>query len=382
MSDIGGVGPVESSDITPRRAEARQSLATQVASKRAFSEETQEAFNPFAADKEIEFKALEERHTPVLTEEEKLDQQERVHEKQDADASADQRERDNPELKATELTQLRRLVMNKLGRASAEEIIADVRSFFRDPSLADEAMDYLIETTEGDVQENVREAKERLNAELGREVRAGRNMGPESRAYADALARTPTDLRELYRDITGNPREQNALFKELANQFSYEELKSVIKFLLQSIGSDLKSKGPSIPRGELYRLVTEGRVLQSILGVYLFFQKREKLIRKLLAQKGLSAPPSLEFEKLSEEFMELVSERYPTTAKIYRIAAELGISEEILTQIIVFEQYRDAIREVAPRLFKSLKHRYDLLSTLIEALEELEDELEEDEDEL
>jgi len=38
---------------------------------------------------------------------------------------------------------------------------------------------------------------------------------------------------------------------------------------------------------------------------------------------------------------------------------------------------RDAVRGVAPRLFRSNQHRHDVLMSFIEALEELEDRLEE-----
>lgn len=43
-------------------------------------------------------------------------------------------------------------------------------------------------------------------------------------------------------------------------------------------------------------------------------------------------------------------------------------------QIILYLQYRDAIRQVAPRLFRNEKHRQELLLSLIETLEELEEQ--------
>jgi len=60
---------------------------------------------------------------------------------------------------------------------------------------------------------------------------------------------------------------------------------------------------------------------------------------------------------------------------------KLGLSYDEMSQIIIFGQMRDAVRGVAPRLFRSNQHRHDVLMSFIEALEELEDRLEEEEDE-
>jgi len=44
-------------------------------------------------------------------------------------------------------------------------------------------------------------------------------------------------------------------------------------------------------------------------------------------------------------------------------------------------QYRDAIRQLSPRLYKSFRHRQDLLLVILESLEELEERAAEDEEE-
>src|SRR5690606_11830940 len=115
---------------------------------------------------------------------------------------------------------------------------------------------------------------------------------------------------------TGNPRDANTLFGELANKYAYKELQKVIKFLLHSLGSDMKSKGPSIPRGELHTLLTETRTLQAILGVYRFFNKRMDLVNKLFSKAGLQMPKQLSFEQMAKCFMSLAGERYPSSDKV------------------------------------------------------------------
>jgi type III secretion protein W len=185
-------------------------------------------------------------------------------------------------------------------------------------------------------------------------------------------------MRDLYRDITNNPRESSTLFEELSNKYSFKELKKVIDFLLHSLGADMKSKGPSIPRGLLHRLFTETRSLQAILGVYRFFKGRMNLMQGMFQKEGLDLPNELNFESMSKQFMSLAAERYPSASKVLQLAAKLGIDRWIIAKIIVFSQLRDAIREVAMnQVYKSLQHRDELYMAIIEALEDLEDELEE-----
>lgn len=264
-----------------------------------------------------------------------------------------------------------------------EEILAKILRSYPDPFLADEALLFLIETTDPNtkIAKNVGIARELLNARFGREVRAGRNINTEAREFAKQGLGTPTTLRDLYRDITGNPREPISLFEELSESFPFEKMKTVLQFMLHSLGSDLKSKGPSIAPAELQRLFSETRTMQAILGIYRFFFQRMKLIEGAFNREDLTLPKKITFELLAKQFVKLLGERYPSPDKILRLSALIGISEEVIAQIIIFTQFRDALRGVSPRLFKSDKHRQDLLAALIETLSELEDLLEEEQEE-
>ncbi|MCB1108463.1 MAG: hypothetical protein KDK44_02300, partial [Chlamydiia bacterium] len=107
---------------------------------------------------------------------------------------------------------------------------------------------------------------------------------------------------------------------------------------------------------------------------------RGRIIRQQYEQNALPLNNHLHFETLSKLLVTLLKERYPSVDKILRLAGSLGITDDIMAQIIIFTQYRDAMRGIAPRLFKSEKHRQDMLMTTIEALAELEDALEEEDD--
>ncbi len=265
---------------------------------------------------------------------------------------------------------------------NAEEILAKVRKYYKDEYLADEALEFLEATTNPNMNlgKNIRLARHLLNDRHGREVRAGRNINQTAQEYAKKGLGTTGSLRDLYRDITGDPKEPASLFEELSEAYTFEKMKPILSFILHSLGSDMKSKGPSISKQELSRLFNEARTMQAILGIYRFFYSRMSLIRESLLRENLQCPDQLTFELLAKFFGKYLQERYPSPDKVLRMAKELGIEEEIIAQIIIFTAYRDAMRGVSPKLFRTTKHRQDLLMALIETISELDDLLDDDED--
>lgn len=86
-------------------------------------------------------------------------------------------------------------------------------------------------------------------------------------------------------------------------------------------------------------------------------------------------PPKLTYENIAKEFMTLAEERYPSAEKVLQAAGRLGV-ESIEEKIIVISIMRDAVREVAVnKIYRSIQHRDELFNAIIEALEELEDQL-------
>lgn len=385
MSDSvgGGINPLSHALAQQlARAQVRQEAqvlrAIQVSSARSYRTAVSEGFNPFAANSKIEFKAMEQRRTELAAWQMEQAEQ-KVKDPDQSTAMAGQRERSNPEMTQQQLLQLRGWILS--GTHSPEEILREVLRLFPEPHLADEVLEYLTQTTEGEPAVRIAQARELLQARYKREVAAGRNVTADSRTFGAKGIGSPAELRSLYLNVTGDLLEHNVMFDKLSREYAFPQLRDVVEFLLKSLGSDLKAEGPSIPRGKLYWLVTEVRILQSILGIYNFFLSREKLVERQFFNHGLMKPGGLGFESMAKAFMKLVEDRYPSAVKLFRLARELEIEEEILAQVIVYSQFRDAVRGVSPRIYRSLKHRYDLLMAILEALEELEEELEEEDEE-
>ncbi len=370
--------PVNLAAIAARhgRADAKRALANQVNAEERFEADVERGFNSMAASREQarfnRFRSLESRHKPPVQANERV---EAVEGKNEQDL-ADDFTRRNPELPANRLRDLR---SNLSEDQTAEEILQQVADAFDDPTLADEAFDYLERATEGGLKQKITQARDLHTQLREREIIAGRNIDSVAKNYAArGYGSSPTELRNLYRDVTGNPRDHNVLFTELSNEYPFEQLKEIVNFLLKGMAYDMKSKGPSIQEPELMRLMTETRNLQSILWVYLFFKERLKMIRAQYKKYQLPYPRTLSFEKLARAFIKIVEDKYPSVMKILRDAEQMGLLDDD-EKVIILSQFRDAIRGLSPRVYRSMRHRQDLLLALIEALEELESEEEEEE---
>lgn len=376
MDPLPGINPTESilEEQKLRAKQKMQNIAIQQEARRNdFTEFTELAlFNPLAMKKKFETleKKMEARVREAHAEGSEDDASE-------AEALAKSYESKNPELSSRVLL----ILSSRLNQSdTVDDILRKFGETYADPTLADDALDFLIESAKegSEMQEMLEKAKSSFNELYGREIRAGRNIAEQAREFSQAGLGSPTALRDLYRDIVANPRDPHTLFDELTQAFSYTKLKKVIDFVLHSLGADMKAKGPSISRGELERLFTESRIMQAFEGLYKFFQKRIKLIEGQFEMEDLAMPPSLTFEVLAKQLMQLLKERYPSSAKILQMAMALGISSEIIAQLIVFTQYRDAMRNISPRLFKSERHRQELLNAILEALGDLDEMLEEE----
>ena len=360
--------------------EEQELLAEQESSQLAFLESVKESVNPYTSRLQQRQKKIEDRFRKATEAELAKEKAVGYTPIERLKKAADDFEKKNPELKAKALVDLRGAISDQ---DTAEEILDKILKYFPDVSLADEALNFLLEQTDHALQEKVLEAKDHLSKRFKREIEAGRNILRQAQEAARGGVGSPTSLRDLYRDITGNPRDSNTLFQELSEKYAFKDLKKILDFLFHSLGDDLKSKGPSISPGLLHRLITEIRSLQAILGVYRFFRTRMKLIQKLFAKQGIPTPPQLSFELLSRQFMVLCNDRYPTGDKVLQMSSRLGIEKWIIAKIIVFSQLRDAVREMATQqIYNSFQHRDEVFNAIIEALESLEDELEDLADQL
>jgi type III secretion protein W len=355
---------------------AQYALAAEAAED--FTDWCDTAWNPLVFAKAFQDLARRVREKSRQEEASKADSQEEDFAIEKIQEIADDYQEKNPELFARTLMVLRSRLR---AQDSLEEILRKVRETYTDLSLADEALDFLLETADRANREKIEQAKAELHRLYDREIKAGRNINAQAREFSAQGLGSPTALRDLYRGVIGNPRDANTLFNELTTAFSYEKMKAVIDFMLHSLGADMKAKGPSIARAELQRLTSETRNMQAILGVFRFFKSRMTLVMSSFERQGLVLPERITFELLGKLLVRFLQERYPSVDKALQLSQQMGISGETLAQIIIYLQLRDAMRQVSPRLFKDERQRQEMLLCFMETLEELDEELEEEEEE-
>ncbi len=368
-----------------KKAEQTQKLARMEARQVGSEEDIQEAtemmsFNPLAMKKKFETLKNKSQPPAETSKPQRTEEQKEAGETSAIEELAEDYYQRNPELQKKTLTNLFKEMKPE---DSHDDVLKKLQKTYTDKALADEAIDFLIEVSQNkeDLKQKYTAAKQDFNAQFGREIQAGRNIGIQARAFAEKGLGSPTALRDLYREITGNPRSPHKLFEELTQKFKFSDMKNIIDFILHSLGTDLKAKGPSISRAELQRLFGEARSMQAILGVFRFFFTRMKMIKRQFDQYDLTMPSRINFEVLARLLMKLLQERYPTPDKILKFSFTLGIAEELAAQVVVFTQYRDAMRHVSPKLFKSERHRQEILIALMETLSDLEDELNDEDEE-
>lgn len=80
---------------------------------------------------------------------------------------------------------------------------------------------------------------------------------------------------------------------------------------------------------------------------------------------------------VARQFMALTAERFPSSDKVINAAFKVG-AQSLEEQIAVISQMRDAVRQVSLlHIFRSVQHRDELFSAILEALSDLEEKLEE-----
>ena len=372
----GPIDPARAAQQTPSTPNA--TYLAQVESDEDMSTDVDTEFtNPFARRF---FRPLDER-TEQLVEEPSVESAE---EKEDALLTTSQIEQAAARVHARyEVVQARSLIIlrNRLtDRDTPDDVLHKLREAFPDFSLADEALQFLLDTATPGTREAIRDAQTQFRSVYDREIRAGQNIQVQARAFSKEGLGSPTSLRDLYRDLVLNPREPLKMFDELTKLFSYGKMNTAIRFLLHSLGDDLKSKGPTISRGELSRLLDDARSLQGILGVYRFFQSRMRMIRMQLEMTDPEARMKLTFEDLAKGFIRLLSERYVAPDKVLQLGRQLGLADQTVLQVLVYTQMFEALKQTFGGYYRNPQHREELRQALLKTLEQLEKQLEDEQE--
>ena len=190
------------------------------------------------------------------------------------------------------------------GESEPEEVLKEidkVEKYANDPFLRDQVLEFLIETTEGELKSVCEQARSANFAENSRVIRQRRRLPKKSEK--------DRKFSETYGEIVHEPTDWKNIYDSLKKRYKTSELSSVCYNLLKCVAQENK-EGPTIEKGKLHDIFEEIKHLQAITGVNKFFDSRMDLVYKMYAREGLSVPQHLTPELLFEEFLTMVSDRY------------------------------------------------------------------------
>ena len=280
----------------------------------------------------------------------------------------------NPEIKSKSLLSLKDSI-SKFD--TAEDILQKILDNYPDPVMADTAFEYLLQVLPDELKEKIFNARSNFEKRFGRSLQAGKNIFEESLKFSKEGLAPPSELRQVYSELTGAPKSTLDLFQELLVKFTFEKMKEAISFWLHALGADLNSKGSSIERGELKKLIDETRTLQAILSVYKFFASKQRELILNLARKNAEATPEMNYQNLAKIFVNILQDPYPSPDKILSLKYNLNISSNLLSQEAVLNIMCSGIKNVSPRLYKNQKHQEEVLSCFLISLEAIDNVLDE-----
>ena len=198
MSDIPPSIPVNQQMVRLIQQQIAASLAEQIESDDDLSQYFElAAFNPMTFAQR--FRNLSQmRHLTREMDETETVQEMKILAPEEVDEAAARFQRNNFELNARTLRILRSRI---LPGDTPEEVLAKVLAVYPDPSLADEALDFLLETAQAQTAGTIREAKALLNARKGDGNRCGAQYGRS----CTGIFRKGTGLAEEFeRSVSGH----------------------------------------------------------------------------------------------------------------------------------------------------------------------------------
>ena len=210
----------------------------------------------------------------------------------------------------------------------------------------------------------VGEAKQKLMAEKGAEVRAGVNLAEVVNAKAKDAGEMQ-ELRDLYRgEVLGYTTPQEC-FRSLLSKEGAGRLPEAIGFLIEGCGVDLQSASPSRSPEELRRIVLD---LQCVSVVATVKDKVDLLARRM--EREFGEKMNLNAEQFMGRIMDLTEKPFADVPDIETLIDDCGIKGP-LARLQFCMGVMDTVRSLSSRLFADEEDRIRLVDAGQRLLDDL-----------
>lgn len=274
----------------------------------------------------------------------------------------------NPELSKETLENILKELVRRHGESedglSAQDVEDLVLAYYPDPYLANDVLNFLIESTEGGLNDTVRDAQGNHEELYPREIQIGKNISEEARTFESRGLDSPSKLREWYRSAvtsTAGQVKTTDLFLKMMDRFGFEKLVKANHFYLAALGADLRKGGLSVP--ELADKVHQVRSLQAIVNVFRMSRMRMRVIDKALnyyAKLGVreQLPPGFDFQSLGRLTMNILQDRNISKDTILQKVRAQGFGNSEVAMMCVIQQMSLMLNDLdSHRVFMSPVHK-------------------------
>ena len=260
--------------------------------------------------------------------------------------------------------------IKKIPFRSPSQLREEAKKFFKDITHQYIALSYSLETLEEEDASNelitlLKTATENLLEESGPEIRAGLNISTAAVEFSEKGLGEIQSLRDFYRENILNYESLSNLHEALLKKFNEDDFEKAISFLIEAVGNDLRSQGPSIAPAQLKQIMDD---LYRLEVVGNFHRDCASLIEK--TQDLFHLKILLSAGKLAGKVLALKEEKWVVTSKVENLLSATGIND-LEAKIFFLTELKKMVRAIPLKVFEDLDQREKLLSVIQETLDSM-----------
>jgi type III secretion protein W len=196
------------------------------------------------------------------------------------------------------------------------------------------------------------------------EIDAGINVSTIAMGYTEQDLGSVNNLRQFYRDSVLDYGGLSQTFQKILDEYNGQHIAESIKYLLNALGADISSEGPSIPKERLNMIVNDIYKLQALETIH------EDCDELLLQLSRIFHPPELpKNHKLMKELLSLLEKKWMTPEQILKLAINLKVVKDDMT-IYFLRGFKELARTIPLKAYDDPYERSKLITVIQETLDQ------------
>jgi type III secretion protein W len=198
----------------------------------------------------------------------------------------------------------------------------------------------------------------------GPEINAGINVSTMAMGHNETGLDTVNNLRQFYRDSVLDYGGLSKTFQKIINEYCDQQIAESIKYLINALGADISSEGPSIPKKRLQMIVDDIYKLQALQSIH---EECDELLLQLSRIFNATGIPNN--QALMQELLSLLEKKWITPELIIKLVINLQVSDEEMT-IYFLRGFKELARSIPLKAYDDPYERDKLITVIQEALDQ------------